>query len=348
MKIGIFTSFQDNDRHLRNAKASCEELGVDYRIVDLCSANWLINVKDADDCDGFYASSTAISQELKNIQDERLYFVSELMHKPIYPDYLGLFIHENKRNMAAWLELNEYPHAKTLVFTQREECDDYLSKCQYPIVVKANVGAAASKVRIVKSRTRALRMSHKALFSIQKMERNGIYRTLYKLHGGLVYGAKTRLGNFPRIPDRLNPQKYYFIVQEYIPDVIYEWRILKIGDSYFGHQKLMKGRYASGSGLVGWVDPPKELLMMVKDLCEKGGFPCMDVDIFETKDGQYCINELQAFFGSYANYQMSIDGHHGRYVWRDDNFHFEEGDYNVYGSTKLKIEHFIKLLDQRQ
>ena len=73
----------------------------------------------------------------------------------------------------------------------------------------------------------------------------------------------------------------------------------------------------------------------------------MDVDIFETKDGQYCINELQASFGSYLDYQMCIDGHHGRYLYKDGNFEFEEGDFNVFGSTKLKIEDFIRILKKQ-
>jgi len=98
---------------------------------------------------------------------------------------------------------------------------------------------------------------------------------------------------------------------------------------------------------VGWVAPPRELLEMVRELCDKGGFRCMDVDIFETKDGKYSINELQAFFGSYLDYQMSIDGHHGRYVYKDGDFIFEEGDFNVLGSTKLKIEDFIEQLSTK-
>ena len=41
---------------------------------------------------------------------------------------------------------------------------------------------------------------------------------------------------------------------------------------------------------------------------------------------------------------MCIDGKHGRYKDVAGEFIFEEGDFNVYGSTKLKIEHFIGLL----
>lgn len=336
MKIGIFTSFQD-EKLVEQAVASCKELGIDYEIVDILSANWIENVKRSD-CDGFYCPSTCISQEKKTIQDERYYFVSQIMKRPIYPDYLGLFIHENKRNMASWLELNGYPHAKTRVFTKREEALGFLMGCDYPVVVKANVGAGASKVRIVRSKTKAIRMAQKSLAPKSRFN---------FLRYGLIYKMKFNHKYIPPFPDLRNPQKDYFLVQDYVKDVLYEWRIIKIGDSYFGHQKLLKDGFASGSGLVGWVQPPVELLDMVRDLCDKGGFPCMDVDIFETSGGDYVINELQTFFGSYLDYQMCVDGKHGRFIYKDGSYIFEEGDFNVYGSTKLKIENFASFLAKK-
>lgn len=336
MKIGIFTTPMPHV--VDQAIASCKSLGVEYNVVDIFSANWIENVKSADDCDGFFCPSNCISQELKTIQDERYYFVSQVMHRPIYPDFTGLYIHESKRNMAAWLEINGYPHAKTKVFTDRKEALGYLENCEYPIVTKSNVGAGASKVVVIKSKAKAIRMAKKCLT-------DSMFRFLKP---GWAYKMRFHRWFMPPMRDVRNRQKDYFIVQDFVKDVQHEWRILKVGDSYFGHQKLMKDGFASGSGRVGWVAPPRELLEMVHDICQKGGFPCMDVDIFETKDGKYSINELQASFGSYADYQMSIDGHHGRYIYKDGDFKFEEGDFNVFGSTKIKIEDFITILTSKQ
>ena len=331
MKIGIFTSFASV--LTEKAVKACESLEVDYEIVDICSSEWIKNVQSSD-CDGFFCPSNAISQELKSIQDERYYFVSQVMHRPIYPDFLGLFLHESKRNMSAWLEINNFPRAKTRVFTDRKEAVEYLENCQYPIVTKANVGAGAAKVVIIKKKRQAIRMAKKCLTRGKASI----------LKPGFAYKARFKKWFIPTLRDFRNRQKDYFIVQDFVKDVQWEWRILKIGDSYFGHQKLFKGEFASGSGRVGWVAPPVELLKMVRELCIKGGFPCMDADIFETKDGKYYINELQAVFGSYLDYQMSIDGIHGRFVDKDGEFVFEEGDFNVFGSQKLKIEHFVSLL----
>lgn len=333
MRIGIFTSPM-GETVVNQAIKSCQELGVDYKVVDIFSANWVDNVREAVDCDGFFCPSNCISQELKTIQDERYYFVSQVMNRPIYPDFTGLYIHESKRNMAAWLDLYGYPHATTRVFTNRAEALKYIASCRYPFVTKSNVGAGASKVVIVKNKAQARRLVKMCLSDSR----------LKFLSPGLSYRMRFHHAWIPRVKDVRNRQKDYFIAQDYVKDVMYEWRILKVGDSYFGHQKLLKGQFASGSGLVGWVAPPRELLDMVRDLCEKGGFRCMDVDIFETKCGKYSINELQAFFGSYLDYQMCIDGHHGRYVWNGNDYVFEEGDFNVFGSTKLKIEDFIEQL----
>jgi hypothetical protein len=198
------------------------------------------------------------------------------------------------------------------------------------------VGAGATKVVIVRSKAKAKRMAKQCLNESK----------LAFLHGGWAYKRPTKHWFLTILKDCRNRQKDYFIVQDYVKDILHEWRILKIGDCYFGHQKLLKGEFASGSGLVGWVAPPRVLLDMVREICEKGDFMCMDVDIFETKGGKYSINELQATFGSYLDYQMSINGHHGRYVYKDGDFVFEEGDFNVFGSTKLKIENFIGILKQ--
>lgn len=327
MKIGIFKGFSSAQTKL--AADACKDLGIEYEIVDILSSNWIDNIKHSG-CDGFYCMSTCASIEKKQILDERYFFVSQLMGYPIYPNYLGLFIHENKRNMAAWLEYNGYPLTPTKVFTNKNEACAYFDKCAYPLVFKANLGSAASKVRIIRTRAQARR------FTRHVFPKDGIAL----LNVGKIYSTKT---HGIKVPDLSSPQKDYLIVQEY-KDILHEWRIIKIGDSYFGHQKLLKGNFASGSGRVGWVAPPRELLLLVKDICEKGKFPCMDVDIFETKDHQYFINELQTSFGSYADSQMYIDGKPGRYKYVNGEFVFEEGFFNTFGSSRLKLEHFVNIL----
>ena len=332
MKIGIFTSFKNH--HLKVVEA-CEDIGVDCEIVDVLSSDWISNVRESD-CTGFFCPSISTSQEKKSVLDERYYFISQILKKPIYPDFLGLFIHENKRNMATWLEIHGYKYVPTKIFTNKKEALEYVSNASYPLVFKASLGSGARKVNIVTNRFKAKKFV-KRVFPIEIRK-----RAISILNIGKVYW--TTIGHI-KIPDFSATQKDYLIIQEY-KNIIHEWRIIKIGNSYFGHQKLLKGQFASGSGRVGWVAPPKELLYTVKELCDEGGFLCMDVDIFETIQGEYFINELQTSFGSYIDYQMCIDGKPGRYRFINNDFIFEEGMFNTFESNRLKIEHFIEVLKE--
>lgn len=83
---------------------------------------------------------------------------------------------------------------------------------------------------------------------------------------------------------------------------------------------------------------------MAKDICDRGGFHSMAVDVFETTDGRYLVNELQSLFGSYDDSQMYIDGRPGRYRLVDGEFVFEAGYWNRFGSYLLRLEHLLELL----
>ena len=111
--------------------------------------------------------------------------------------------------------------------------------------------------------------------------------------------------------------------------------------SEFG--KYEKVEKADGSEVI-----VAELLDMAKDICDKGNFRSMDVDIFETTDGKYYVNELQTIFGSYDPSQMYIDGKPGRYRFINNEWQFEEGYFNQNYSCNLRVEDFIKYLKEER
>lgn len=329
MKLGILTGYNDWKSYI----SACKELGVDYEVVDILSSGWMENLKNTD-VDGFLCRPSAGFQEHKTICDERLYFIKEYFKKPMYPNFDSLYIYENKRNMAAFLDFYGFPHVDTKVFMNKKEALEYVGQAHYPIVQKANIGASGSAVTIISSQRQAKKVVRK-LFGFRKgMFAWGLSPVRYK------WGIPFKLTGFA--------QKHYMIVQPFYK-IKWEWRMLKIGNSYFGHQKLLKGEKASGSGLVGWVEPPQKLLYMVKDICDKGGFDVMDVDIFETLEGEYFVNEIQAIFGSRSPYQMKVDGKPGRFVYSDEKgFVFEEGEFNRLNSKLLFVEDFVNKLNAQR
>jgi len=334
MKLGILKLW-DKLHHIYYVDA-CKALGVEYEIIDILSSDWIDKIKESN-CDGILCRPPADLQERKTIYDEKIYFIHTLLDKPIYPSYNEQFIYENKRNMAYFLQIMDFPHPKTDIFCKKEDALAYIETCNYPIVFKSNIGASSTGVTIVKEPHQA----KKIILSLF-----GRFHSLLTV-GKILFLKSNRLKGL-KYPAFGAIQKHYAIIQEYHP-IKWEWRIIKIGNSYFGHQKLLNGEFASGSGYdaVGWVDPPKELLFLVQDICKKGQFHSMSVDIFETQDGRYLINELQTHFGSYDRPQMYIDGIPGRYLFKEGKFIFEEGEFNRFFNNILRVEHFITLLKDK-
>jgi hypothetical protein len=144
----------------------------------------------------------------------------------------------------------------------------------------------------------------------------------------------------------MSPQRWFVILQEYV-DCDSEWRCVRIGDSYFAHKKLRgHGEMFSGTSRVGWERPSERLLDFTKTVCDTGAFLSQAVDVFELKDGNYLVNELQCFFGSKNPHQMIVDGIPGRFIQRNGTWDFEEGIFNANNSFDLRLKHVVELLDR--
>ena len=127
----------------------------------------------------------------------------------------------------------------------------------------------------------------------------------------------------------------------------HDWRMIRIGDTYLGHEKGKADQFHSGSGVVGWFAPPRTALEQLHTLTETGGFRSMAMDIFETPDGRFLVNELQTVFGARDTAQMYIDGVPGRYRRERGTFVFEAGRFCVNACCNLRVEDLLGLLNER-
>src|SRR5699024_4527063 len=135
--------------------------------------------------------------------------------------------------------------------------------------------------------------------------------------------------------------KGYIHIQEYIK-IKYEWRIIRIDESYFGHKKLEDdGGFHSGSLNKGWGEVNKDLLDMVKEWTERHHFESICLDIFEDKHGNYYINEIQVMFGTSTKEQLIIDGAGGRYIYKNE-WIFEKGNFAKNGCNNLRLNTLLQ------
>jgi hypothetical protein len=316
IRLGIIKEFEHGHKHYIGA---CRDLGVPYRLVDISGPDWIDVVKNCG-CDVFLVWPSGLITAWKQMFDERLKVIVKQLGKTIYPTYDEMWIYESKRRMHYWLEANKIPHPKTWVFYNRQEALGFAKEIELPVIIKIDLGSGASGVRIFQKRSALLRF-------VRRCFGKGIVRT-----GG----------------DSRDRQWGSVVFQEYLPDVV-EWRIIRMGDSYFGHQKLRKGEFHSGSGKVGWYDPPKELFDFVRSVTDAGRFTSMDLDIFETGDGRFIVNELQCVFGSILPYQMLVNGRAGRYLYESSrgSWAFEEGIFCQNACCNLRVEALVRGLGHK-
>jgi hypothetical protein len=260
---------------------ACESMRVPYKLVDIFASNWMDNI-EASGCAAFLVAPSLFTSAWRNMYDERLRVIVHL-GKIIYPSYDELWMYESKRRMNYWLRSNSFLCPGTYIFYSYSEALDFARSAELPIVSKTDAGYGAQGVRIFKKRSEVVK-------HVKKCFSKGVV-------------TKTR--------GTRNIEKGSVFFQEYLPDVT-EWRMVRIGESYFAHQKLKKGEFHSGSGRKGWFVPPRELLDFVRQLTDSGGFTSMNIDVFETVDNRFLVNELQTLFGSKRPYQMVLNGQPGR------------------------------------
>lgn len=297
---------------------ACRDMKVAYRVIDLARPDWMEQVRDSDCC-AFLIWPSVQSSVWKQMCDERLRVMANDLGKILYPRCDELWFHESKRRMHYWLESKGVPHARTWVWYDLQKALDFVAQAPLPIVYKSDLGSGASGVRIF--RDRELLRRH-----VRRCFQKG-FTTYRRCRQDKEWGS--------------------VLLQEFLPNA-QEWRIRRVGESYFGTQKLRRGDFHSGTGVDVWYDPPVKLLEFARAITETGGFRCMCLDIFETEDGRYLVNELQTVFGTNRPYEMLLNGTPGRYLYDNSagSWHFEEGVFCQNGCCNLRVADLLESLGE--
>ena len=314
VRLGILKEFTHAHRFYIGA---CRDMGVPYRLLDISGPDWFEVIADCG-CDAFLVRPPAFLTIWKRMLfDERLRVMVKDLGKTVYPSFDEMWLYESKRRMYYWCQAHDVPHPPTWIFYSRREALDFCQTAPLPLVFKCDLGAGASGVKILRERGALRRLVNRA-FKKGIVRRNG---------------------------DRRDRQWGSVILQQYVPEPA-EWRITRIGKSFFGYQKGLKGDFHSGSYIRIWANPPKPLLDFARGITETGRFDSMAIDILETADGRYLVTELQSLFGTSIDAQMRVDGQAGRYVYdaASDLYRFEPGLFSINGCCNLRVEALLERL----
>jgi len=315
--LGIIEEPSLYHRHYIRA---CQEMRISYRVLNLLADDWLGRFQNSA-CDAFLVWPGCSGTAVKESFDTRLRILEQEMGYLLFPSARECWLTEHKPRLRDWLQAHGLPHPRTWVLLDPAEALAFCRTAPLPLVVKTATGASGSGVSIVRSR--------RALFSLARR----------------FFGRGVRISTF----DPWDTQKGYFLAQEYLEGVE-EWRMVRIGDSFFGHPKSRGANgMHSGSGRCEWRTPPHAMLDLLRRVTDTGNFRSMDVDLFVTPGGDLLVNECQTVFGcSVATTQMIVDGKEGRYLWKDGAWVFDEGGYCRNHLCNLRIEFLLKMLAQQR
>ena len=328
---------------------ACEEYKnyIDYRIVNLTASDWLEEIQK-EPFNILLAKPGGLTAPFKQLYDERIYILGVVLGYKIFPSPLEIFIYENKRFLSFWLMANKIPHPETWVFYNSLEAVEFVGKTKYPIVAKSNIGASGSGVIILRNRSEAVNYIDNTFSGKGAQRRSGpnlgkgglIRRGLhYVLHPADI---RKKLDIYNTV--RSDIQSDFVIYQEYI-EHDYEWRVVRIGDSFFAHKKLKKGDKASGALLKVYDNPPLALLDFVKEITDRHGFYSQAIDIFES-ERRYLVNEMQCIFGQSDSYQMLVNDKPGRYKYIRNKWQFEEGEFARNECYNLRLDYALNNLNR--
>jgi len=341
-KFGILINESEID-HLGWVNA-CKHHDVRYVTINLTRNNWLDEIRKNKSISYFLARPPGITAAYKLLYDERLFIISRVLNLPIFPSLEACLIYENKRFLSYWLKANKIPHPQTSVFYNMKEAFSHLKRANFPIVAKVNIGASGSGVTILNSLEEANSYIKETFTGKGARKRSGPnFEKGRLLQRGMHYiihpkDIAKKINTYK--PAHNEKQTELVIFQEYIPHT-FEWRVVRIGNSFFAHKKLKHNDKTSGTLLKGYENPPLDLLNFVKDITDKYNFYSQAIDIFETNNG-YLVNEMQSFFGQSDPYQMLVDEKPGRYLFMENRWIFEEGNYTSNQCYDLRLDFVLQ------
>jgi hypothetical protein len=296
---------------------ACREMKVAYQVIDLAKADWMERIINSK-CQAFFVWPSVQPSIWKQMFDERLRILSQDMGMLTCPTLNEIWFHESKRRAEYWLKANNISHPQTWVFYNKDEALDFVHNAELPLIFKPDRGSSARGTRVFRNRQELVR-----------------YVNRYFRIGLLRPGDDWRDWQWGNL-----------ILQQFIEDAE-EWRMIRIGSSYFGYKKGKVGDFHSGSKIVIFDDPPRDLLDFTEELTNIGRFSSMSLDILRTKDGTYLVNEFHPVFGRDPwDHSMEVNGKPGRYVRNEStgDWQFEEGIYTENSCCNLRVKMIIDRL----
>lgn len=337
MKIAIHhssDSFSFSNRWILYFKSN----SIPYKIVDCYSSN-IIN--DINDCDilMWHLSNYRIPDILMG---RHVLFTAQKMGKIVFPNFDTSWHFDDKLAQKYLLESIGAPLVPSYVYYNKEDAINFLKKTKFPIVFKLKRGSGGNAVKLLKSFKEAKKIVNKAFGKgIPQMDfKNLFFDRLQKYKDGIepfsgVLKAFARIFIKSKYYKASQPEKGYAYFQEFIPNNLFDIRVIVIGDKAFALKRFVRTNdfKASGSGNIAYSkDEFDERCIKISfEVSSKLNSQCMAYDFVFDSNNSPLIVEISC--GFVPNPYDACTGY-----W-DKNLKWYEGKFNPYG---WMVENILK------
>jgi glutathione synthase/RimK-type ligase-like ATP-grasp enzyme len=255
----------------------------------------------------FYASAQ-YPEYYQYIEHCLLY--AEICGGHLVPNYLCFRAHENKFVQELLKKKWRLSSPASQLYGTGEEIARDLPGLAFPAILKYPQGFASTGVSRVDSAA-ALQASLAASMIDTVPAPEGLLRRIVRRRDHAARIARYR-GRYPL-------QSKRFIVQEFLPDLAYDWKILVFGDRLFTLKRFVRqGDFrASGSGNFSFAEVPAAgLLDFAWHVRKTIDSPWASLDVAEA-DGEYYLIEFQCVhFGLYTLMRNTCYHEQNAGVWQ--------------------------------
>lgn len=284
-----------------------EKNGFPFAFYDISSHDWIEKSQKIDVIVG------VISNEFNHLEEirKKYYFLEKYLGKKCFPNTANIFLYEDKILEAYISKVFGIPLAKTYISHDKDDALALIKNLEYPVISKISPSSGSVGTELLRTPRQAKKVLEQA----------------FARNGRKVYVPFFR-------------QKYYVLLQEFIPNTGYDIRVILVGNRAFGYyRQVLDGDFrASGMNLVKWGELPEGAIRTAWEVNKIIQSPLLAVDMLQGLDGTYHVIEFSPLCQLDSSAELRVNGIPGVYLIEDDAIRFEKGRYWV---AELALREFF-------
>ena len=320
--------------------AYCEENKISFLVVDCFDSTIIQKLKEGQITHLMWHFNHASSKDLQVFP--YVFNAAENLNIKTFPNFQTRWHFDDKIAQKYLLESINAPYVESHVFYEMTKAKEFIEKTPLPIVAKLKRGAGATNVELLKTKEEANSYINE-MFTIGRNPLAGTFenfdqklRVAKKIKDPILLTKKVLSHMFKNKKEKklTNQEKGYVYFQKFVPNNLFDTRIIIIGDIAFGVRRFNRQNdfRASGSGLSDYssVKIDHRMIKIAFEISKKIGAQSLAFDFVFDHDSPKI---LEICFGFNMNFYNNCEGY-----WNSE-LTFFKGDFNP---QQFMIEDFLK------